>query len=142
MTLKASPLHFSPSRITFILSRRMPLMSSRPCILAASQDWDRIELLQRRVTEYRPLNPWYSTAICLCVSIAGVAQLIRGYYSWSYEEAGILLNLAFWGGDGLVCFYLAPIVLLGLFRRLRYARDIKELKKANAVPQEIDLTLF
>lgn len=95
---------------------------------------ERIAQLRRRVMEHRQLNPNYQNALILSAAIGGLASLIRGYYGWSYEEAGILLNLAFWGGYGLAVFILGPIVLLAWLKDWRRARDMSELEKANAVP--------
>jgi len=100
---------------------------------------DRIAQLQRRVTEYRPLHPHYNKALILCAALGGSASIIRGYYGWSYEEAGPLLNLAFWGGYGLVVFVLGPISLGSMLRDWRYARDMQELEKANAVPETVEI---
>lgn len=103
---------------------------------------ERISHLQRRVLEYRPLPQHYNNALMFSVAIGGLASLIRGYYGWSYEEAGILLNVAFWGGYGLAALVLGPIVLLAFLREIRQGRDLKELKKANAIPDGMEFQPF
>lgn len=96
---------------------------------------ERITQLQRRAQAYRTLPQYYNKALILCAGIGGLASLLRGYYGWSYEEAGILLNVAFWGGYGLVALVLGPIVLLAFLRDMRQGRDLQELKEANAMPE-------
>lgn len=89
---------------------------------------------QADVSSDRINDPIYNSAIMACVGIGLVASVIRVRYGWTYEEAGILLNLAFWGGYGMVCFYLGPIILIALARDWSYASAIKKLKLVDADP--------
>ena len=86
---------------------------------------DRLAQLQRQIRSWRPLHPLYLYSPILCIAMGGVCSILRYYNGWSYEEAGILINLGFWGGymGGAVLS-----VLVAMWGR-RNARDFEDFMR-------------
>ena len=85
--------------------------------------------LKRRVAEYRPMNPYIWPATQLCIITGASSSLIRGYFGWSYEEAGFWLNLGFWGCSILTCLVLGPLIIRQAYKDWTFIKDTRKLKE-------------
>lgn len=86
---------------------------------------DRLAHFQDQIKNWRPLHPFYLYAPLLCTAVGGTCSILRYYNGWSYEEAGIWINLGFWGG------YIAGAVVAALVAVWvrRNGQKLKDLMK-------------
>nr|POE51867.1 hypothetical protein CFP56_26074 [Quercus suber] len=95
-------------------------------------DDDEVAQLQRRIWNYRPLPPAYVCVALLCISIGGFSSMVIYRNGWTYEEAGIWINLGFWGGNLIGVIVLMPVLVWGLINDWTFDKDIQGLEKLRA----------
>lgn len=92
----------SPLRILAATSGLLQTISALPQyspLSAMDQTTDdRLVDLQRQIRSWRPLHPVYSYISLLFLAVGAICSYIRYHNGWSYEEAGVWINLGFWGG--------------------------------------------
>ena len=100
-------------------------------------DQDELARVKRRLADYQPLNPYILHALYVCACIGGSSSIVRGYLGVSYEEAGIVLNLGFWGGYLLVCLVFGPLVVRATYKDWRFDRDVQKLEEQRALAPDL-----
>lgn len=88
--------------------------------------------LRRKILNYQPLHPFYTYTPWLFVGIGTAASMIRYHNGWSYEEAGIWVNLGFWGGYLLSIIIQVPIIVRNCIISRSLRKDLQEFKQERA----------
>jgi hypothetical protein len=91
-------------------------------------DNERLAQLQAQIRNHKPVPQFYNYACQLFNAIGSIAQIYRYYKDWSWEEAPLWLNLAFWGGYLAVIFVFGPIIAWGIIKNWRMGKVLKEFE--------------
>ena len=90
---------------------------------------DRLVQLQHQIKNWQPLHPAYSYAPVFCITIGGLCSIIRYYNGWSYEEAGLWINLGFWGGYIMGAVLSVPVTLWSRRNGREFDNVVREFER-------------